>query len=115
MKKQCPECKKMFNGNECECGFSAKYKTALKSRGPILCSYINKNGKTCLLNGTVSYHIPNDTYNYPPFLCSFHFCLSHSELPEKNKFTQWLLKVMPQLIDSEKNWIDYYWNKSQGL
>ena len=116
MKKQCPQCKEMFEGSSCECGFSYKTRsdTNARSRGPVLCSYLNGNGKTCLLSGTVSHYIPSDTYDYPPFLCSYHYCLPHSEKPTKQKFTEWLLKTTPNLIDSDKNWIDYYWNKSNG-
>lgn len=114
MSQQCPECKAMFNGGTCDCGFQVASK-GNKSRDPVKCAHISSLGKSCLLSPSVSHHVPSEK-GYPPTYCSFHFrnlnSLENAE--SKDKFAAFIIPYLSLVLESKFDWVDYLWNLSCG-
>ena len=111
MQKQCPDCKEMFYGDNC----TACYKGE-PTRPPITCAYVGKLGKSCLLSGTISPHIPTSSKDYPQTYCSFHYQNLHDPevLNSKTKFSDFIIENVPETIDSSFDWVDYFWTLASG-
>lgn len=117
MRKQCPQCREMYVGYKCDCGFSAQ---EFQAQGPRLCSW-NTQGRTCLLSGAITHSTVSEGHvkakSYPDVYCGFHFnCQSDPKSCRESEFRAWAIKrgIDRKWDNSSFDYIGHLWKLANG-